>query len=49
MGKGLLVSILLPVMDGLVSRSLIGGGELQHWVFPPVLGLVAAGLLGWIG
>jgi len=47
MGKALCVSIVLPVMDGLVSRSLIGGGELQHWIFPPVLGLVAAGLFGW--
>lgn len=49
MAKALLVAILLPVMDGWVSRNLIGGGELQHWVFPPVLGFVAAGLSGYFG
>lgn len=47
MAQSLLVSILLPVMDGWVSRRLIGGGELQHWVFPPILGFVAAGLFGF--
>lgn len=47
MGKSLCVGLALPITDGFVSRSLIGGGELQHWVFPPVIGVVAAGLFGW--
>ena len=49
MGKAISVSILLPLMDGWVSRKLIGGGELQHWIFPPILGFVAAGLFGYFG
>lgn len=45
MAKALGVATLLPLVDGLVSRRLIGGGELQHWSFPPVLAVVIAGLL----
>lgn len=45
-GKTIAVSIILPIMDGFVVRSLVGGGELQHWVFPPILAIVAAGLFG---
>lgn len=47
MGIGLCISIALLITDGFVSRMLIGGGETQHWVFPPILALMAAGLLGW--
>ena len=45
MAKALGVALALPVMDGFVSRRLIGGGELQHWSFPPILGITIAGLL----
>ena len=45
MAKALGVTMLLPIMDGLVSRRLMGGGELQHWSSPPVLAFVIAGLL----
>ncbi|OAQ88043.1 hypothetical protein VFPFJ_06510 [Purpureocillium lilacinum] len=48
MGTSLCVVVALPVVDGFVSRLLIGGGELQHWVFPPVIGLLAARLFGWL-
>jgi hypothetical protein len=37
---------MLAVVDGFVSRGLIGGGEAQHWSFPPVIGVVVAGLYG---
>jgi hypothetical protein len=37
----------LAVVDGFVSRGLIGGGEAQHWSFPPVIAVVVAGLYGW--
>ena len=47
MAKALGVTILLPVTDGFVSRIIIGGGETQHWVFPPLLALISAGLFGW--
>ncbi|CAG7555651.1 unnamed protein product [Fusarium equiseti] len=47
MAKAMGVTILLPVADGFVSRIVIGGGETQHWVFPPLLALVSAGLFGW--
>lgn len=46
MGKAIAVSIILPAMDGAVSRSLINGGATQHWIFPPILAFVAAGLFG---
>ena len=47
MGMGLCVSLGLPITDGFVSRLLIGGGETQHWVFPPLLMVMIAGLFGW--
>ncbi|KAF4987825.1 hypothetical protein FGRMN_10141 [Fusarium graminum] len=47
MAKALLISIGMPVTDGFVSRHVIGGGETQHWVFPPVLIVMAAGLFGY--
>jgi hypothetical protein len=46
MGLGLAIAIGMPITDGFVSRMLIGGGEMQHWLFPPVLAVMAAGLLG---
>jgi hypothetical protein len=42
MAKATAVLVPLPVVDGLVSRRLIGGGELQHWLFPPILAIIAA-------
>ncbi|KJZ74460.1 hypothetical protein HIM_06056 [Hirsutella minnesotensis 3608] len=47
MGKALCAGLALPITDGFVSRRLIGGGELQHWMFPPVILVVMAGLFGW--
>lgn len=47
MAKALVPAIAIATMDGFVSRLLIGGGETQHWVFPPVLMLLMAGLFGW--
>lgn len=47
LGKGLCAALSLPITDGFVSRLVIGGGELQHWAFPPVLLVMIAGLFGW--
>lgn len=47
MGKALAITLGIPITDGFVSRLLIGGGEFQHWVFPPVLVVMIAGLFGW--
>ncbi|KAJ4243830.1 hypothetical protein NW762_014708 [Fusarium torreyae] len=47
MGKALLATIGMPITDGFVSRIVIGGGELQHWIFPPIIVAFSAGLLGW--
>lgn len=33
--------------DGLISRAVIGGGEMRHWVFLPFMLGTAVGLLGW--
>ncbi|KAK8134425.1 hypothetical protein PG984_006437 [Apiospora sp. TS-2023a] len=33
--------------DGLISRAVIRGEELRHWVFLPFMLGTAAGLLGW--
>jgi hypothetical protein len=46
MAKALCAALVMPITDGFVSRSLTGGGELQHWAFPPVMGVVIAGLFG---
>lgn len=47
MGLGLFAGLAISITDGFVSRLLIGGGEGQHWMFPPIIGLVMAGLFGW--
>ncbi|KAJ3537573.1 hypothetical protein NM208_g6255 [Fusarium decemcellulare] len=47
MGKALSAALTLPITDGFVSRIVIGGGEFQHWMFPPVLVVMIAGLFGW--
>ncbi|KAF5975583.1 hypothetical protein FCOIX_7623 [Fusarium coicis] len=44
MAKALSAALAMPVTDGFVSRIIIGGGETQHWVFPPLLVVMAAGL-----
>lgn len=33
--------------DGLISRAVIRGGEMRHWLFLPLMLGTAAGLLGW--
>lgn len=48
MAKTLGIVTALPVVDGFVSRSLIGGGEFQHWMNPPILAVIIAGLLGYL-
>lgn len=47
MAWGLGAGMAMATTDGFVSRLLIGGGETQHWVFPPIIGVVMAGLHGW--
>ncbi|RGP63967.1 hypothetical protein FSPOR_8295 [Fusarium sporotrichioides] len=47
MGTALAIALGMPITDGFVSRLITGGGELQHWVFPPVLVVMIAGLFGW--
>ena len=47
LAHGLAAGAALAVTDGFVSRSLIGGGEAQHWMVPPVLAVIMAGLYGW--
>lgn len=47
MATSLTAGIAIATVDGWVSRGLIGGGEAQHWVFPPVIAIVMAGLLGY--
>jgi hypothetical protein len=47
MAKALCISLALPITDGFVSRIVIGGGEAQHWMFPPILVVMSAGLFGW--
>lgn len=46
MGLALLIATGMPITDGFLSRMLIGGGEGQHWMFPPLLMVMGAGLLG---
>ncbi|KAJ9635315.1 uncharacterized protein PV06_09362 [Exophiala oligosperma] len=47
MAKGLGAGVAMSLTDGFVSRLLTGGGETQHWIFPPVVAVVMAGLYGW--
>ncbi|KAF4957455.1 hypothetical protein FGADI_3091 [Fusarium gaditjirri] len=47
MAKALSATLAMPVTDGFVSRIIIGGGETQHWVFPPLLAVMSAGLFGY--
>lgn len=46
MAKALCAVLTLPVTDGFVSRLVIGGGEFQHWIFPPITVVMIAGLFG---
>ena len=48
MGRALCAVMGIPIVDGFVSRGLIGGGETQHWSFPPVIAVIIAGLFGYI-
>ncbi|CAM1511177.1 Fc.00g086900.m01.CDS01 [Cosmosporella sp. VM-42] len=47
LGMGLFTGLAMCITDGLVSKWLVGGGEWNHWSFAPVIGGLAAGLLGW--
>ncbi|KAF5611941.1 hypothetical protein FCIRC_13139 [Fusarium circinatum] len=47
MAKALSAALAMPITDGFVSRIIIGGGETQHWVFPPLLVVMIAGLFGY--
>lgn len=40
--------LILILGDGIVSRSLIGGGEWNHWSYAPPLVGILAGLFGYI-
>lgn len=46
-GLGLLGALSMVITDGLVSKSVTGGGEWNHWSFAPVIGGVVAGLFEW--
>ncbi|RMJ16209.1 hypothetical protein CDV36_004146 [Fusarium kuroshium] len=46
-GLGLLGALSMVITDGLVSKSVTGGGEWNHWSFGPVIGGFVAGLFGW--
>lgn len=47
LGLGMITTLAMCVVDGFVSRSLIGGGEWNHWCFAPIAAGVSAALLGW--
>ncbi|CZR35738.1 uncharacterized protein FPRO_00139 [Fusarium proliferatum ET1] len=47
MAKALSAALAMPITDGFVSRIIIGGGETQHWVFPPLLVVMIVGLFGY--
>lgn len=47
MGAGLVAGLAMIFTDGLVSKSLIGGGEWNHWSFAPVIAGLQAGLFGY--
>ncbi|KAJ3499173.1 hypothetical protein NLG97_g536 [Lecanicillium saksenae] len=47
LATGLGAGVALATTDGFVSRLLIGGGATQHWIVPPILGVIMAGLYGW--
>ncbi|KAF5542364.1 hypothetical protein FPHYL_11548 [Fusarium phyllophilum] len=47
MAKALTAALAMPITDGFMSRIIIGGGETQHWVFPPLLVVMIAGLFGY--
>ncbi|KAK8036316.1 hypothetical protein PG993_008930 [Apiospora rasikravindrae] len=48
-GVGLVLGALMPLVDGLVFKDLLGGGEWKHWGFVPFLVGIGAGVLGWLG
>ncbi|KAH8893963.1 hypothetical protein GQ53DRAFT_745366 [Thozetella sp. PMI_491] len=47
LGQSLLLGALLPLGDGAVSLSHIGGGAWKHWAFIPVMVAVGGALMGW--
>lgn len=49
MAMGLASVTMLGIVDGFVSRQLIGGGEWNHWSVSLVAGGLVAGLLGYLG
>lgn len=48
LGLSSIAGSVMAVMDGFVSRSVIGKGEWMHWGALPVGLLVGVGLLGWL-
>ncbi|KAK8094028.1 hypothetical protein PG997_000713 [Apiospora hydei] len=49
LGYVMLCGCFTAFSDGLISRAVIGGEELRHWVFLPFMLGTAAGLFGWLG
>ncbi|KAK8079316.1 hypothetical protein PG994_003123 [Apiospora phragmitis] len=48
-GVGLMLGALMALVDGLVFKDILGGGEWEHWGFLPFLVGIGAGVLGWLG
>ncbi|KAJ0120628.1 hypothetical protein J7T55_015358 [Diaporthe amygdali] len=46
MGVLMLVNSPIAIVDGMVSRWLVGAGEWGHWGFIPIGMMLTAGLLG---
>ena len=48
LGLSLVPLASMALLDGLMSKSLIGHGQWNHWALVPVLGGLSAGLLGYL-
>ncbi|KAH8668658.1 hypothetical protein BX600DRAFT_460481 [Xylariales sp. PMI_506] len=48
LGLGMVGLAGMAFGDGLVSKTQLGNGEWNHWTMVPIVGGIAAGLLGWL-
>lgn len=49
LGLGMVGLTGMAFGDGLVSKIQLGGGEWNHWTMVPIVGGIAAGLMGRLG